>query len=300
MTKTNILAFILVLAATVASAQTTAPARPANTFNATTPPKAGLPTPEEIDSYMKRSFGYDPSLIWQVIDIKESTVPGVAEVVVSINRNEPYHFFFVASAQTAFVGQEVPFGPNPYAPARTKLQAATGPSRGPEKPAIQIVEFSDLECPHCKAAQPILEKLVTDFPQARYTFQQFPLPATLHPWALKAAEYADCAAQSDKAAFWKYIDAIFESQNSIALATADDKLKELATSSGLDANKIAACAALPATEARVNKSKELGESLGINQTPSVFINGRLVLGISSIPEATLKSMVQFEIDHAGK
>jgi protein-disulfide isomerase len=300
MTKTNILAFILVLAATVASAQTTAPARPANTFNATTPPKAGLPTPEEIDSYMKRSFGYDPSLTWQVIDIKESTVPGVAEVVVSINRNEPYHFFFVASAQTAFVGQEVPFGPNPYAPARTKLQAATGPSRGPEKPAIQIVEFSDLECPHCKAAQPILEKLVTDFPQARYTFQQFPLPATLHPWALKAAEYADCAAQSDKAAFWKYIDAIFESQNSIALATADDKLKELATSSGLDANKIAACAALPATEARVNKSKELGESLGINQTPSVFINGRLVLGISSIPEATLKSMVQFEIDHAGK
>ena len=301
MTKTNILVFIcLTLAAIFSPAQTASPAQAANNFSATAPPKNNLPTPEEIDSYMKRSFGYDPSLTWQVIDIKDSSVPGIAEVVVSINRNEPYHFFFVASAQTAFVGQEVPFGPNPYASARAKLQAASGPSRGPEKPAIQIVEFSDLECPHCKVAQPIMEKLVTEFPQVRYTFQQFPLPATLHPWAMKAAEYADCAAQADKAAFWKYVDAIFDNQNSIALATADDKLKELATSSGLDANKVAACAASPDAEARVNKSVELGHSLGLNQTPSVFINGRLVLGIGSIPENTLKSMVQFEIDHAGK
>jgi protein-disulfide isomerase len=194
----------------------------------------------------------------------------------------------------------LPFGPNPFALARTKLQAASGPSRGGENPSIQIVEFSDLECPHCKAAQPVVEKLMTDFPQVRFTFQQYPLPATMHPWALKAAEYADCAGQTDKAAFWKYIDAIFDGQAGIALATADDKLKELAISSGLDADKIAACAAKPETEARVNKSHELGDALGVNQTPTVFINGRMVLGIGGIPYDNLKSLVQFEIDHAGK
>jgi len=65
----------------------------------------------------------------------------------------------------------------------------------------------------------------------------------------EAAQYADCAGQMDKDAFWKYVDAIFENQGGIALATADDKLKELAAANGLDATKIAACAASPQTDA---------------------------------------------------
>jgi protein-disulfide isomerase len=162
------------------------------------------------------------------------------------------------------------------------------------------VEFSDLECPHCKAAQPIVEKLEADFPQVRFTFQQFPLPASMHPWALKAAQYADCAGQMNKDAFWKYVDAIFENQGGIALATADDKLKELATANGLDATKIAACAVSPETDARIKRSLALGQTLSVNQTPTVFINGRMVSGLANIPYDNLKQLVQFEIDHAGK
>jgi protein-disulfide isomerase len=309
MTKINTLVLIYAtLAATVVSAQTAAPPKPAASHVPAAPvkpastaaAKSNLPSTEEIDAYLKRSFGYDPAVSWQILDIKDSGVAGIPEIIVSVNKGEPYHFYFVASAQTAFVGQIVPFGPNPYAANRTKLQAITGPGRGGENPPIQIVEFSDLQCPHCKAAQPIVEKLATDFPQVRFTFQQFPLPASLHPWAMKAAQYADCAAQADKTAFWKYIDAIFDAQGGIALATADDKLKELATANGLNAEKIAACAAAPETDARVRKSMDLGESLGVNQTPTVFINGRMVLGLTSIPYDGLKSLVQFEIDHAGK
>jgi protein-disulfide isomerase len=310
MIKLNALVLILTLAAVLASAQTSAPAKPATSHTTAAPAKAAhpkaapaktvLPTNDEVEAYMKRNFGYDPAIAWKVLDIKESPVPGISEIIVSMNKGEPFHFFFSASAQMAFIGQELPFGPNPFGSARAKLQAASGPSRGGENPSIQIVEFSDLECPHCKAAQPVVEKLMTDFPQVRFVFQQYPLPATMHPWALKAAEYADCAGQTDKAAFWKYIDAIFDGQGGIALATADDKLKELATASGLDADKIAACAARLETEARVNKSHELGDSLGVNQTPTVFINGRMVLGIGSIPYDNLKTLVQFEIDHAGK
>src|SRR5579871_1272328 len=306
MTKINTLAFICsTLVASVAfsqtpSAKTATPAKPAASHAAAAQPKAALPTTEEVDTYLKRSFGYDPAISWQIIDIRDSGVAGIPEIIVSVNKGEPFHLFFVASAQTAFVGQALPFGPNPYAPARTKLQAAAGPGRGGENPPIQIVEFSDLECPHCKAAQPIVEKLITDFPQVRFTFQQFPLPATMHPWAMKAAQYADCAGQMDKNAFWKYVDAIFDNQGGIALATADDKLKELATANGLNAEKIAACAASPETDARVRKSMELGQSLDVNQTPTVFINGRTMLGISTVPYDTLKSLVQFEIDHAGK
>jgi protein-disulfide isomerase len=249
---------------------------------------------------MKRSFGYDAAVTWQIYSIKESDVPGVAEIVVSVNKGDPYHLFYSSSAQAAVVGQMIPFGPNPFAAARTKLQNAAGPSRGNTNAPIQIVEFSDLQCPHCKAAQPIVEKLQTDFPQVRFTFQQFPLPASLHPWALKAAQYADCAAQMNQDNFWKYVDAIFDAQGGIALATADDQLKELATAAGYDAAAIAQCAASPATDARVQKSLALGASLGVNQTPTVFVNGRAVLSIGGIPYDNLKALVQFEIDHAGK
>ena len=262
--------------------------------------KMALPTTAEVDAYMKRSFGYDPGVTWQILDIHESSAPGIAEVIVSVNKGEPYHLFLIPSAHTALVGQMIPFGPNPYAAARTKLQGAFGPSIGGASPPIHIVEFSDLECPHCKAAQPIVEKLAADFPQVRFTFQQFPLPASLHPWAMKAAQYADCAAQMNKDAFWKYIDSIFENQGGIALATADDKLKELAAAAGYDALEIFRCAASPETEARVKKSLDLGQALNVNQTPTVFINGRMVPGIANIPYDQLKNLVQFEIDHAGK
>lgn len=259
-----------------------------------------LPSREAVETAMKRTFGYDPSLSWVIYDISASPIPDVADVLVSINKQNAQHIYWSQSTQQAIPGEMIPFGRDPFAPARARLQAADGVSKGAANPVITLVDFSDLECPHCKAAEPILEKLLTDFPQVRFTFQQFPLPASLHPWALKAAQYADCAGRANQQAFWKYIDAIFENQGSIALATADDKLKELAGSVGLDGQKLGNCAATVETEARVKKSLELGQSLDVNQTPTVFINGRRVLGLAGIPYDALKNLVQFEIDHAGK
>jgi len=259
-----------------------------------------LPSQQQVDAALRRTLGYDQGLSWNILDIKPSEIPGVADVVVSMNKQNPIHFYVSPDSQKAIVGTMMPFGANPYEDNREKLKAADGPAKGSAKPAIDIVDFSDLECPHCKAAQPVLEKLVGDFPQVRLVFQQFPLPPSFHPWAMKAAEYADCAAKEDKEAFWKYVDTIFENQGSIALATADDKLKEYATTAGLDAAKIAACAADPTTEARVQKSLNLGNSLQVNSTPTVFINGREINAIANVPYEQLKGLVQFEIDHAGK
>src|SRR3989449_2633727 len=192
----------------------------------------------------------------------------MAEVLVSINKQQPNRLYISPDGRNAIVVADViPFGPNPFALARAKLQAADGPALGPNAPVISIVEFSDLQCPHCKAAQPIVEKLAADFPQVRIVFQQFPLPASLHPWAMKAAEYTDCAARVNPAAFWKYLDAIFENQGSIALATADDKLKELAAAAGLDAEKIASCAAAAGAEARRSEERRVGKECRSRWSP---------------------------------
>lgn len=305
MKKIIALAIVFLIALPVISAQTAKStakpsATPAKRSGAPSSAAApALPSRNEIDAALQRSFGYDPAISWNILDIRQSPIPGVADVLVSMNKQNPVQVFVSADGQNAIIGELIPFGPNPFAPARAKLKDATGPSRGPAKGVIDIVEFSDLECPHCKVAQPILEKLAGDFPQARYIFQQFPLPASLHPWAMKAAQYADCAGRQNSAAFWKYIDSIFENQGGIALVTADDKLRQLAGEAGLDANKLAACVATPETDARVKQSLDLGKSLEVNETPTVFINGRRVKGIGSIPYEQLKGLVQFEIEHAG-
>ena len=286
------------------SAQKPASQKKGNTSAATQPSASPapvlLPSQGEIDLALKRTFGYDPGLSWTIYDIKPATIPGLVDVLVSMNKQPPIHVYVSPDTPYAIVGDMIPFGPDPFAPAREKLKSADGPAKGAASPAIDIVEFSDLECPHCKKAAPILDKLVMDFPQVRLRFEQFPLPASMHPWALKAAEYADCAGRQSKDGFWKYVDAIFENQGSIAAATADDNLKQYATAAGLDAAKVSACAANPDTETRIKKSMQLGQSLDVNQTPTVFINGRRVLGIGDIPYEQLKSLVQFEIDHAGK
>jgi protein-disulfide isomerase len=192
-----------------------------------------------------------------------------------------------------------PFGLDPYAGNRERLSAADGLVRGPAKPAVTMVEFSDLQCPHCRDAQPAVEKLAADFPNMRIIFQQYPL-ASSHPWAMKAALYADCAGHSNANAGWKFIASVYENQGSIALVTADDKLKELAVAAGLDGGKISACAASPATAARVKKSMQLGDSVGVLGTPAIFVNGRQLDTVVGIPYEQVKAVVQYELEHAGK
>ena len=271
--------------------------------NASAPAAAGdVPTKDEVETAMKRTFGYDPSTTWVIYDIRPSPIPGVADVLLSLNKQQPQDIYMSVATQTAIAGQLIPFGPNPFASTRATLQAADGPAQGSQTPAILLIEFSDLECPHCKAAQPVVEKLVADFPQVRYIFQQFPLPASMHPWAMIAAKYADCVRHLSPGSFWKYVDTVFENQGSIAAPTAEDKLKEFATTLGLDAQKISVCANQPETEARVQKSVDLGRSLEVTQTPTLFVNGRRVLGLVApeTPYEQLKKLVQFEIEHAGK
>jgi protein-disulfide isomerase len=254
-------------------------------------------TQADVENVLKRMYGYDPAIQWKVFVVRKAPVPGMTEVLLNVN-NEFQHLFITADGHYAFSGDLMPFGRDLYAIPRKKLMAADGVAHGPAKPAVVMVEFSDLQCPHCKQAQPFVEKLAADFPQMKIVFQQYPLAS--HPWAAKAANYADCAGRMNNDAAWKFIARIYENQGGIALATADEKLKELAKASGLDGEKLSACAATPATEARVKKSMELGNSLGVMGTPSIFVNGRLLEGVGVVPYEQVKAIVQYEIAQAGK
>ena len=130
-------------------------------------------------------------------------------------------------------------------------QGTNGPSRGPKDAAVTIVEFGDLQCPACKAAQPTIEGLVAAEPQARFVFQNFPLE--MHNWAAKGAAYADCVGRASNDAFWKFVSKTYETQSDITAENADEKLTALADGAGVKGSEIAACATQPETKARIEK-----------------------------------------------
>jgi protein-disulfide isomerase len=257
---------------------------------------ADLPSEATVDSFLQQQFGYQSDMTWKIASIKPSAIEGLAEVnVILANRDgqQLTRFYVAPDGEHALVGEIIPFGARPFDPAKKILEKGiTGPSRGPKDAPVTIVEFGDLQCPACKAAQPTIEALVAAEPNARFVFQNFPLP-DLHNWAVKGAAYADCVGRASNDAFWKFISKTYETQSDITAENADEKLTALADSAGVKGTDIAACAVKPETKARVNASIALGKSVDVTGTPTLFINGRRIGSFDARLSEVYKSLVEF-------
>lgn len=256
-----------------------------------------LPSEATVGDFLRHMFGYDPTLKWQVakIDLSPEGLPEVYAVISNAQQQQqPVHFYIAPDGKHAILGEVMPFAADPFAEARGVLAKADGPARGPANAKMTIVEFGDLQCPSCKQAQPIVDKLIADNPDARFIFQNFPLP--MHPWAYKAASYADCIARATPDAFWKFAQGAYDAQSNITPETADEKLTDLAVKSGADGPKTAACAAAPETKARVDASINLGRQAGVTGTPTLFFNGRRVSNVSGTPYDFLNRLAKFNPD----
>jgi protein-disulfide isomerase len=257
-----------------------------------------LPSEEAVIAFMQQMLGYNQGVTFRVAEIRPTAVPGLTEVLVVITDSQGSNtnkFYVTSDGKHAVTGDIIPFGPKPFEQDRVKLEkGVNGPAKGPAKAAVTIVEFSDMQCPHCKEVAPTIEQLLTQEPDAHFVFQNFPLPN--HNWAGKAAGYVDCVGRGSKDAVWPFIQKTFEQQESITEANADEKLKAIAGESGANGDGIAACAAKPDTIARIEASLALGKSVGVNGTPAIFINGRMVSG--GVPLEVLKQIVDFQAAQA--
>jgi len=254
-----------------------------------------LPSETTVDSFMQQTFGYEPQVSWKIASIKPAPVPGLAQVDVvlaSPQGQQISRFYVTADGEHAVIGDIIPFGARPFDPVKKTLEKGiTGPSRGPKDAAVTIVEFGDLQCPVCKAAQPVIEALIAAEPKARFVFQNFPLE--MHNWAAKGAAYADCVGQASNDAFWKFIGKVYETQADITAENADEKLTALADGAGVKGADIADCATTPVTKAHVEASIALGKSVEVTGTPTLFINGRKLGSVDARGGDAYKELVEF-------
>ncbi|MDE1161043.1 MAG: thioredoxin domain-containing protein [Acidobacteriaceae bacterium] len=315
--KTAVLGVLGAVAVLAASAQTAEPAAPKpqasaqaavaaaaaakNPFPPVNPKNftAATPTPADVNSFLKELWGYDENRTWSVVGIQKTPAPGVAKVTVMIaDKAQPGKeastvFYVTPDGKHALAGEVIDFGAQPFAEKKATLLAeAKGPSRGAKGDGLLLVEFADLQCPHCKEAQDTMDQLATDFPQARIVFENYPI-TEIHPYAEEAAAMGVCVrkAKGDPA-FFTYASAVFEAQAALTASNHEGALATAVTRAGADAKVVAACAATPATIAEVNAERKLGEDLGVNQTPTLMVNG-WALPVASVPYEVLKKMIAY-------
>jgi protein-disulfide isomerase len=261
---------------------------------------ASSPTVDTVNAFLKALWGYDPNRIWRVEAIQATAAPNVSKVVVFVSdkspnaKVQPTAFFVTPDGGHAVAGDAViPFGATPFASNRKLLEDhADGATRGATNKNFLLVEFTDLQCPHCKEAQTTMDQLVKDFPNARVVFQSFPL-VDLHPFAFKAASYGYCVEKQKNDAFFVYAAAVFDAQAALTPETGDATLKSAVTKAGLDPAAVDACASTQATKDLVNASAKLAEQVGVDQTPMIAVNGHL-LPLTQVPYETLKRIIVYQ------
>ncbi len=259
-----------------------------------------LPSEETVNAFMKQMFGYDPSVSWKIAAIRPAAAQGLSEVLVVLSNSQGQQnsrLYVTEDGEHAVIGDIIPFGTHPFTAAKEALdKGINGPSRGAADAPVTVVEFSDLQCPHCKEAQPTIDKLMAEEKNARLVFQNFPLQS--HDWAIKAAEYGDCIGRTSPDAFWKFVNSVYAAQTDITATNADEKLTALAEQAGAKGADTATCAAKPETLSRVQHSVALGASLEVTGTPTLFVNGRKISNVAGLPYEVLKGLTEFAAKEA--
>lgn len=266
---------------------------------------ADSPTVDEVNSFLKAMWGYDENRIWEVAAILKTPAPGVAKVVVFIadttqpGKGTSSVFFTTPDGKHAIADKVMDFGAKPFAPNRALLQArADGPTRGAKGNDLMLVEFADLQCPHCKDAQETMNNLAKDFPEAKIVFENFPL-TDIHPYSAPAAAEGLCVRkEKGDAGFFLYAQSVYDNQAGLTAENAGATLSAAATAAGVDPKAAAACAATQAAKDEVAAELKLGQEIGIDQTPMLVVNG-YALPMMSLPYNILRRIVAYRANQDG-
>jgi len=236
---------------------------------------------KNIEAYLRNLYAFGPDVKLLVGPLKESPVEGILEtsIDVTIGENKENAKFYVSKdGRFLFRGDLSDMTKDPLAQNLALIRMTDAPALGDPKAPVTIVEYSDFECPVCRSLHDALRSILPNYgSKVRVIFKDFPLEQ-LHPWARTAAIAGRCAYQQKPEAFWKLYDLIYDNQEVISPANAWTKMTDYAAQSGLDGDAFKSCMASPEAGAAVNASHANGEKLEVNSTPTLFVNGRRMVG----------------------
>jgi protein-disulfide isomerase len=175
-------------------------------------------------------------------------------------------------------------------PKRVVVDSGGHPALGAKDAPVTIVEFTDFQCPYCKATETTLKQLRDKYgDKIRLVHMDFPLP--FHSHALDAANAARCA--NDQGKFWQYRDSLFANQSKLAPVD----LKATAKTLGLNSTEFDACFDKAKYDSQIKSDQAAGEKVGVDGTPAFFIDGRPLTGAQ--PTSKFEELIDDELATGG-
>ncbi|HTW63754.1 MAG TPA: thioredoxin domain-containing protein [Bryobacteraceae bacterium] len=254
----------------------------------------------QLEAYVRHLLAVIPEVQVKIDDPKPGPAPDLLQVDVHFTyqgRSQDETFYVTKNGQNLIRGVVYNFSQNPFQEDLDKLKTAGAPSFGPANAPVTIVEFGDFECPNCKEeAKTLRDNIPTVFPtQVRVIFKDFPLEQ-IHPWAKAAAIAGRCIYQENPAAFWKYHDWIYEHQIEITPDNLKTEVLDFAkTAPELDGLQLGRCIDTKATEPEVDASMADARALHVDATPTLFLNGRRLVG--NYPWPNIEQIINGELNY---
>jgi len=269
------LAGLLLLGLTVGcKAQTTSPTGPDSALN------------QRIDVMVRNQFELPPDVTLAIGARGPSQFTGYQTLPITIthgSRSQEIDFL-ISTDNTKLVHlNTIDLTKDPA----DAISIAGRPIRGNPAAKVTVINFDDLECPYCAMMHKELFPATLDHyrNQVRYVYKDDPL-TEIHPWAMHAAVDANCLAAQNGDVYWTYVDYLHAHGQEItgtdrdmakSFAALDRIARQEATLGKIDETRLDACIAKQ-DETLVKDSAKLADSLGIDGTPAVYVNGERVGG----------------------
>jgi protein-disulfide isomerase len=265
----------------------------------TAPPKKTAFDKATMEAYVRHLFVMPKQVNIEVADPVDSSVPGMKEVKVKATlgaQSGEYSFYVSADGQKIVQGTVYDVAKNPFAADLEKLKTEFQPSFGTPGAPVVLVLFSDFQCPYCKEEAKLLrDNLIKAYPkEVRVYFKDMPLEQ-IHPWARPASIAGRCVFRQNAVAFWDFHDWIFSKQSEMNAENLKGKVLEWASGKGLNSEQLTACIDNKVTDREIARNMEEAKALRVNQTPTLFINGRRLAG--GLDWNSLKTLIDFELDY---
>jgi len=266
--------------------------------SAQSPPSPPSDIVRVVERHVRAQYSLPPDVKVIVGTLRSSEFANYDALTVAIagpNKKQDLEFLLSRDHKTLLRMTKMDLTSDPYAEIMKKIDVVGRPTRGNKDAKVRVVSYDDFECPFCsRMHETLFPGLFKEYgDRVLFIYKDYPLEE-IHPWAVHAAVNANCLGAQNSDAYWDYADYLHGNQQAIGGQRGRDgqnaELDKLATSQAqkhsLDVAKLQACVKTQDDKA-VHASIREGETLGVEATPMLFVNGQKLDGAVPANEVRL-------------
>jgi len=253
-------------------------------------------------------YNLPPDVHVSLSPIKPSEFPNYDALTVTLSsaeRKQDVDFLISKDSKTLIRLNKIDISKDPYVEIMKKIDTSGRPSRGAKDAKVVAINYDDFECPYCaRMHQELFPTIMKEYgDRVQLIYKDYPL-SEIHPWAIHAAVNANCLAAQNNDAYWDFADYIHANKKEVdsektpdaRFALLDKLAGDQGQKHGVDMAKLQACVKAQKDDA-VKASINEANDLGVNATPTMFINGEKVDG--AVPVAELRNVLNRALKDAG-